>query len=87
MKMVWAPFHGGLMQKRPRNLKPVCCLAKDVKLAEDGCIAKGEMVVENRSFFLVVFLFIKKIIIIKRKKKKEEETIPGLAKKIMVLLS
>ena len=87
MKMVWAPFHGGLMQKRPRNLKPVCCLAKDVKLAEDGCIAKGEMVVENRSFFLVVFLFIKKIIIIKRKKKKEEETIPGLANKIMVLLS
>ena len=75
------------MQKRPRNLKPVCCLAKDVKLAEDGCIAKGEMVVENRSFFLVVFLFIKKIIIIKRKKKKEEETIPGLANKIMVLLS
>ena len=70
MKMVWAPFHGGLMQKRPRNLKPVCCLAKDVKLAEDGCIAKGEMVVENRSFFLVVFLFIKKN---KKDKKKKEK--------------
>ena len=83
MKMVWAPFHGGLMQKRPRNLKPVCCLVKDEKLAEDGCIAKGEMVVENRSFFLVAFLFIKKKKILREKK--DNDT--GLANKIMVLLS